>query len=328
MVFEANQISDYKQMEISIIIPNWKGKHLLKQNLPILFKSIGLTSYTIEVIVVDDGSKDGSVEFLEAKFPEVKLVVHEDNQGFSKACLSGVNAAKGKVVVLLNSDVQVCGDFISPLIRFFKYYDTFSVSPLVLNENGDISSVSLRIPYVKRGKLKSLKNNKNISCAKFSLYCSGGSVAYSREKFLALGGFNQIYFPFYLEDREIGMRAWRRGWKSYVEPKAKVIHPQGKTINTNFNKKYIDRIKKRNEIIFSLNNFLDNRYLYICVVSPLILKLLYKWTTFRLDYYYSFFAAIRAIPEIIKQRKEEKKAMILNEKDIFQTIRNCELKID
>ena len=315
-------------MEVSIIIPNWKGKHLLKQNLPTLFKSIRLTSYPIEVIIVDDGSKDGSVEFLEAEFPEVKLVVHEKNQGFSKACLSGVNAAKGNVVVLLNSDVQVCGDFISPLIRFFEHDDTFSVSPLILNEQGDNSSVSLRIPYVKRGKLKSLKINSKISCAKFSLYCSGGSVAYSREKFLAIGGFNPIYFPFYLEDREIGMRAWRRGWKSYVEPKSKVVHPQGKTISTNFNKKYIDRIKKRNEIIFSLNNFLDNRYVYIHVVLPLILKLLYKWTTFQFDYYHSFFAVIPMIPEIIRQRKEEKKAMVLNEKEIFKTIRDCELRID
>ena len=194
-------------MKVSIIIPTWNGKSLLKKNLPFLFQSIRLSDYPVEVIIVEDGGDDGSKEFLADRFPQVKLVVHQDNRGFSAACLSGAKTAQGGVVILLNNDVTVCNNFIDPLIPYFEKDDTFSVSPLVLDEEGNISSVSLRVPYLRRGKMKFQKIKEVISSPRYTLFGSGGSVAYSRKKFLLLGGFNPLYYPFYLEDREIGLRS-------------------------------------------------------------------------------------------------------------------------
>jgi GT2 family glycosyltransferase len=315
-------------VKVSIIIPTWNGKALLERNLPFLFQSIRLSHYPVEVIVVDDGGEDGSQEFLADKFPRVKVVVHRENRGFSKACLSGAKAAQGEVIILLNNDVTVCNNFIDPLITYFKREDTFSVSPLVLDEEGNISSVSLRIPYLRRGKMKFRKTKELILGPRYTLFGSGGSVAYSRKKFLLLGGFNSLYSPFYLEDRELGLRAWRRGWRSYLEPRVKVIHPKGQTINNHFPRKFISRIKQRNEIIFSFNNVLNNRLLITGVVFPLLMKLFYKWINLHFDYYLSFFSAIRALPEIQRQRKEEKKSMVLNEEEIFKIIKGSTPEIN
>jgi len=262
------------------------------------------------------------------RFPQVKLIVHQKNKGFSAACLSGVKAAQGEVVILLNNDVTVCNNFIDPLISHFKKEDTFSVSPLVLDEKGHVSSVSLRIPYLRRGKMKFQKTEEAISSPRYTLFGSGGSVAYSRKKFLLLGGFNPLYSPFYLEDRELGLRAWRRGWKSYLEPRAKVIHPKGQTINNRFQRKFISQVKQRNEIIFSFNNVLNKRVLITGVVFPLLMKLLYKWINLHFDYYFSFFSALRFLPEIQRQRKEEKKSMVLNEEEIFKIIKGSTPEIN
>jgi GT2 family glycosyltransferase len=308
-------------MKVSIVIPTWNGKALLERNLPPLLQSIQCSSYPAEVIVVDDGGEDGSREFIADTFPQIKVVVHKTNRGFSVACHSGINEAQGEIVFLLNNDVIVFDNFIDPIIPYFQKEDTFSVSPLVLDEKGNVCPVSLRIPYLRRGKVKFRRFVEPPSVPRYTLFGSGGSVAYSREKFLSIGGFNHLYYPFYLEDREIGLRAWRRGWKSYLEPRVKVIHPiPGGTINTNFRKGYIERIKKRNEIIFSLNNVFDPKFFAIRVVFPLNGKLFYKWITLNFTYYFSFFSALRVLPEIRRQKKEERKAMILREEEVFKII--------
>ena len=78
---------------ISIIIPNYNGKHLLQEYLPYTYEVIIAAGVDYEVIIVDDGSKDDSVEFIKANYPEVKLVVNQENRGFSFSCNRGVEIA-------------------------------------------------------------------------------------------------------------------------------------------------------------------------------------------------------------------------------------------
>ncbi len=122
---------------VSLVVPNYNGRDLLRRNVPTLLRAASAYPGDVEVVVVDDGSSDDSVAVLEAEFPTVRTVFHEQNRGFGPACHTGIEAAQHEVVVLLNSDVAVEEDFIQPLMRHFaRDPQVFSVSPLILDEQG------------------------------------------------------------------------------------------------------------------------------------------------------------------------------------------------
>ena len=139
---------------VSIIIPNWNGADLLRTYLPSVVAAGQRYPADVEVIVVDDASTDPSVSLVEKEFAGVKLVRHEYNQGFGKACWSGARAAGNPILILLNSDVKVEPDFIAPLADALKDPDVFAASPLIFDDQGNLSNVTISIPYFKRGKIR------------------------------------------------------------------------------------------------------------------------------------------------------------------------------
>src|SRR3990167_10274907 len=92
-------------MELSVIIINWNTKTLLKDCLNSIYKFTKEINF--ELIVVDNGSKDGSQAMVKKKFPQVKLILNKANLGFTKANNQGIKVAKGKYVLLLNSDAYL-----------------------------------------------------------------------------------------------------------------------------------------------------------------------------------------------------------------------------
>src|SRR3989304_5387691 len=103
----------------SIVIPNYNGHDLLDEYLPSVFDAARSYSDQYEVIIVDDGSKDQSVDLIRSKYPEARVIVNERNVGFGEAVNRGVKACKNSIVVLLNNDVRVEKDFFEPLLRHF-----------------------------------------------------------------------------------------------------------------------------------------------------------------------------------------------------------------
>src|SRR5579885_1932369 len=101
---------------VSVVIANWNGKHLLERFLPSVLAALREGD---EVIVVDNGSRDGSVTFLCEHFPSVRLVCLPKNYGFSVANNLGVLVARNDIVVLLNNDMQPQADFLAPLLEHF-----------------------------------------------------------------------------------------------------------------------------------------------------------------------------------------------------------------
>src|SRR3989344_8187677 len=100
---------------VSIIIPNWNGKSLLEKNLP----GVIATAKDAEIIVVDDGSTDGSVGYLKAKFPNVTVVEKKRHEGFASTVNAGIAAAITDIVVLLNTDVEPEENFLPALFFLF-----------------------------------------------------------------------------------------------------------------------------------------------------------------------------------------------------------------
>ena len=111
----------------SIVIPNWNGRDLLAKYLPSVIDAMAGHPEN-EIIVVDNGSEDGSVEFLRDQFPAVRVLALDRNLGFGGGSNEGFRAAKNDIVVLLNSDMRVQPDFLAPLLEAFTDERVFAVS--------------------------------------------------------------------------------------------------------------------------------------------------------------------------------------------------------
>src|SRR5262245_19816699 len=111
----------------SVVIPNWNGKDLLAKYLPPLIEALAGNPEN-EIVVGDNGSTDGSADFVRAAFPEVKLLPLPINLGFGGGSNAGFREARTDIVVLLNSDMRVAPDFLPPLIEPFRDPAVFAVS--------------------------------------------------------------------------------------------------------------------------------------------------------------------------------------------------------
>src|SRR3984957_7543419 len=245
------------------VIPNWNGRDLLEKYLPSVVEAFS-PNRDNEIIVVDNGSTDGSVEYIRTAFPQVNVVALETNFGFGGGSNAGFRAARNRVVVLLNSDMRVAPDFLQPLLDGFRDPGVFAVScqiffsdPAKLREETGLTQGwwedgGLRVPHRIAPAVTDL-----FPC----FYGGGGSCAFDREKFLELGGFDRLLEPFYLEDGDLGYMAWKRGWKVLYQPGSVVYHEHRGTIGKRFSEEYIQDVLKKNYLLFCWKNIHEWRRL-------------------------------------------------------------------
>jgi GT2 family glycosyltransferase len=318
---------------VSIVIPNWNGADLLRSYLPSVLEAKEKFPGRSEIIVVDDASTDRSVNLLGKEFPDVKVVVHQHNSGFGKACWSGALAARYPVLIFLNTDVKVDPLFISPLANCLEDPNVFTASPLILDEDDELSNVTISIPYFRRGKLRYkslspqllLNEKAALPSPWYTLFPLGGAFAADKERFIALEGFDDIFEPFYYEDTDLGFRAWRRGWQCVVVPGARVTHYHQGTIARSFRKFKVKAIRKRNRLFFTWKNLTATRLLWQHIFFHL-LRLCYR--PFCLDGMVHV-ATILAIPgfnKAMRKRRAEKKEAVYSEEKIISIINAAILK--
>lgn len=240
----------------TVVIPNWNGKELLAKYIPDICVALAGNPAN-EILVVDNGSTDGSADFLRANFPEVTVLALPLNLGFGGGSNAGFRAARNDVVVLLNSDMRVAPDFLAPLLEGFHDPEVFAVScqiffsdPTKLRQETGLTQAwwqdgGLRVRHREDAGVKDL-----FPC----FYGGGGSCAFDRAKFFELGGFDALLEPFYLEDTELGFMAWKRGWKVLYQPRSVVYHEHQGTIGKKFSQEHIQAVLKKNYILFCWKN--------------------------------------------------------------------------
>ncbi|HUP04002.1 MAG TPA: glycosyltransferase, partial [Bryobacteraceae bacterium] len=240
----------------SVVIPNWNGRELLAKYLPSVVEALAGNPGN-EILVVDNGSSDGSAEFLRAAFPSVKVLALPVNLGFGGGSNAGIQAAANDVVVLLNSDMRVAPDFLAPLLEAFGDPLVFGVScqiffsdPAKRREETGLSHGAWREGSLRVGHRIDPAVDEIFPC----FYPGGGSSAYDRRKFLELGGFDALYEPFYLEDTDLGYMAWKRGWKVLYQPRSVVYHEHRGTIGRTFSAAWIEGVLKKNYLLFCWKN--------------------------------------------------------------------------
>lgn len=241
-----------QQRGLSVVIPNYNGRQLFQQTLPFLFEALKRSKLPYEVIVVDDCSTDTSVEFLRQEFPEVTVIQNESNKGFAPTINRGARASKYDLVFLLNSDVKLEPDYFGHLIPYFDQADTFGVMGQIVNWEDDQIQDGAKLPTFQGAKIKTFKNflpsETPIQGGLYTMYLSGAEALVSREKFIQLGGFDEIFAPYYIEDYELSLRAWRLGWKCYYDHRSVCRHKTSSSIKSKSRKKHIQTIYYRNKM--------------------------------------------------------------------------------
>src|ERR1035438_2249767 len=111
----------------TVVIPNWNGRDLLAKYIPSVRAALAGNPAN-EILVVDNGSSDGSADFLRESFPDVTVLALPENLGFGGGSNAGFSAAKNEIVVLLNSDMRVAADFLAPLLEGFSDSEVFAVA--------------------------------------------------------------------------------------------------------------------------------------------------------------------------------------------------------
>ncbi len=305
--------------KISVIIPNWNGKDLLKKNMPPLLHALKFYESPSEIIIVDDGSTDDSVPFLKSNYSQIKVIELGENRGFSAAANEGVKSSKGDFFLLLNSDIEVTETFLDPLLLHFEDKSVFAVaSKAVAGDKKSILSGRCGIEF-KRGLLQ-MKREEGEGKLSYTFRASGGHSVFDRAKFLELGGFDELFSPFYSEDEDICYRAWKRGWKVIYEPSSTVIHCHQSTIGKAFNKSYIELVFRRNKLLFFWKNITDRYFLLQHILYIPIYLILGLFLRPYLSF--SFLVAFVRISKALKNRKNEKKFFKLKDREVIELIQN------
>ncbi len=268
---------------VSVVIPNYNGRELLESNLPSVYNALmssGITDF--EVIIPDDASNDDSVLFIRKNYPEIILVEHNVNNGFSSNTNSGIRLADKELVLILNNDVKLTDGYFRPLLSYFGKPDTFGVMGRIMDENSEKVRDGAKFPGYSFGRIGSTLNyTSNDQTSLPSLFLSGANALIHRKKLIELGGFNELFDPYYCEDADLGLRAWRAGYKCYYEHNAVCSHPLSSTIRKEPGKK-VRITARRNKMILHYLHLDDLELSYY--LSALFLKTFFRGILFDSDH--------------------------------------------
>jgi GT2 family glycosyltransferase len=312
---------------ISVIIPNYNGRLLLPIILPALYEALENTKLLYEVIVSDDCSQDDTVSYLQNNFKDIKLITSSTNAGFSITINKGIFASQYDLLLLLNSDVILTKDYFDHLLHYFDEPDTFGVMGRIIGWDDDVVQDGGKYPSFHGAKIKTSGNYIPLQTAKedtfLSMYLSGANAFVSTEKIQELGGFNELFSPFYVEDFELSLRAWRLGWKCFYAPHSICRHKVSTTIKSKISKTEIRKIYYRNKMfLHSIHLNGIKRVLWYLQLFP---ETLIHLVTGRLWYFSSLQMFFKAIKKINKARIEFK--LMMNKKNSSITVQEVVNKI-
>lgn len=239
-------------MKVTVIIPNYNGKNFLKECL----ESLKSQNCSFETIIIDNDSKDGSVEYIKENYPEFTLIENRENSGFAAAINQGISDSNSEYIFLLNNDVKLDVDCISNLLKCIEKDKTiFAVSSRMvqyydrnkMDDAGDEYTIlgwTKRVGYGKSPDLYDQEREIFSACA--------GAALYRRSRVDEIGLFDENFFA-YMEDVDISYRAKIVGYKCVYCPEAVVYHLGSGTSGSRYNEFKI-RLAARNNIYVPYKN--------------------------------------------------------------------------
>lgn len=240
-------------MDVSVIIPNYNGIAFLDGVLASLEEQ---TFKSFEVIIVDNGSSDGSCSFVTGNYPWVRVIELPENLGFCGAVNRGIQAATAPYVLLLNNDTEVKEDFIDEMYNAIcRHKKAFSCAARMVQYHDRDSLDDAGNYYCALGWSFARGKGKNIDTytkeEKIFSACAGAAI-YRKEVMDKIGLFDEEHFA-YLEDTDIGYRARIYGYENWYAPKAIVYHVGSGTSGSRYNH-FKTRYSSRNNVYLIYKN--------------------------------------------------------------------------
>lgn len=300
----------------SIVILNYNGEDILPDCLPSIIAASKKSPVPCEVIVLDNQSTDDSVESLRRDFPQVKVEIAKNN-AFLFSYNDLIPKIESDVVILLNNDVRVDENFIMPLLKHFDHGDVFAVIPKELPFDGGDASGFYSVGCVSFGAFGVQRRRvADEEGPKFSLY--GFNCAFDRKKFVALGGFDDLFYPFTWEDTDLCYGAWKRGWATVYEPKSVIYHKESYSLGREKNIPSRRVISRRNSVLFTWKNITDPKMManHVFLQVP---RLIYSLFNDR-AYIAGFFKALVLLPKALSRRAFEKLKARLSDGEVFDAV--------
>lgn len=235
---------------LSIIIVNWNTRDLLTQCLESIYQS--QTSYSIEIIVVDNGSTDKSPDLVRTRYRSVTLIENQSNIGFARANNQAISFSRAKYVLLLNSDTLVQAETLTSLVGFLDDYpDVALVGGQLLNRDGTFQAsfgdfptflsevaVAAGLSRIIYGKYYPSHSPAESTDARVVDWVGGACLAARKSAIESVGGLDENFFM-YFEELDWCYRFHIAGWKVCYLPRAKVIHLGGQSTSGSEEKKLI-----------------------------------------------------------------------------------------
>ncbi|MCL2246066.1 MAG: glycosyltransferase family 2 protein [Lentimicrobiaceae bacterium] len=246
--------------KLAIVILNWNGQKFLAQFLPILIKFA--PEYT-EVIIADNASTDNSIAFLKTNFPFIRIIQNNENGGFSKGYNEALRLIDAKYYCLLNSDVEVTENWVTPIISLLDSHPEVAVvQPKLLSYNDkkkfEYAGASggfidhLGYPFCRGRVFESLESDNGQYDDPIEVFWATGAALFVRSAvFHALNGLDELFFA-HMEEIDFCWRVKNLGYKVMVEPKSVVYHVGGGTLPKNSAKKTY--LNFRNNMFLLLKN--------------------------------------------------------------------------
>lgn len=241
-------------MRVSVIVVNWNRRDLLHACLKSLQRQ---TNTEFEIIVVDNGSADGSPEMVNREYPSVQVIRNDENRGFCAANNQGIQTSQGEFVALLNNDAEAEPAWLESLMRALDARPDcgMAASKILVWEDPTRIDKAGHLIYPdgqNRGRGSGELDRGQYDLPEDTLWPDGCAALYRREMLTAIGGFDEDFFA-YADDAELGLRARIAGWGCVYAPAAVVRHHRGATLGLKSGRRL--ELIERNRVLLALKLF-------------------------------------------------------------------------
>ncbi len=286
-----------------ILVLNFNGIELLAECLPSIVGAARRAPVACRVSVVDNESTDRSDELVAARWPDVGLF-RERNRGLA-SFNSVLERLEEPVVLLLNNDVKLEGGSVGPLLSALAEHDDALFSaPLCWAFDGQtyegmrtrvrsrfgIIQGMCRVPGFEK-----VLDRPDLTAA------AGPVLAVRRQRFLALGGYDPIYFPGRIEDLDLGFRGWMAGYRGYYVPESVAYHRGFGTFGPQLGARRCDRLASRNSLLFAWKNTCGRRLLSHFFWLPI--RLVHAFLNGRIGFIQGLISALARGPSVLAARR-------------------------
>lgn len=254
---------------VTIIVLNYNGRHLLAHCLESVL-ALDYPQDQVEIILVDNGSSDGSVSYVARNFPRVRVIELPKNLGFAKGNNIGAQAARGKYVAFLNNDMRVDRRWLMELVRTIQTSsDVAAVGSKILSWDGnEVDFIGGTLNFYGMGFQVTDESEHDGDQVREVLFACGGAFLIRRDIFIESGGFDEDFFA-YFEDVDLGWRLWILGYRVLLQPKAVAYH-RGHATGRKFAAEQRGLLYERNALYTVIKNYENANLAKILPVALLL----------------------------------------------------------